>query len=83
MTENDKFEVRQAGALALDILQNRLHLPLKKGKVNREAIEDHIVIGLYSGQLTPVSQSVVDLAISSVQEMVDIQTNIERDDDEA
>lgn len=82
MTRQEKHEVRQAGALALDILTQRLHLPLEEGKVNRDKIEDNIVIGLYSGNLQPISQNVVELAIASVQDMVDIQAKTLRDDDE-
>lgn len=73
MTEQDKIEIRAAGALAIDILQNQLHLPLTDGKINVEQIEDQIVIGLYSGELQPVTEEIVDLAISSVQDMVDLQ----------
>lgn len=82
MTRQEKHEVRQAGALALDILSQRLHLPLEEGKVNRDKIEDNIVIGLYSGNLQPISQNVVELAIASVQDMVDIQAKTLGDDDE-
>lgn len=82
MTKQEKHEIRQAGALALDILSQRLHLPLDEGKVNRDKIEDNIVIGLYSGNLQPISQNVVELAIASVQDMVDIQAKTLRDNDE-
>jgi hypothetical protein len=82
MTKQEKYEVRQAGALALDILSQRLHLPLDNGKVNRNKIEDNIVIGLYSGNLQPISENIVELAIASVQDMVDMQAKTLRDNDE-
>ena len=72
MNEQDMLEVKKAGALALDILQNGLHLPLDNGKINEDKINDHIVIAMYSGDLGPITQGVIDLAMSSVQEMVDI-----------
>lgn len=72
MNKQDIHETKQAGALALDILQNQLHLPLNNGKINEDKINDHIVIAMYSGDLGPITQSVIDLAISSVQDMVDI-----------
>jgi|SaaInlV_100m_DNA_5_1039725.scaffolds.fasta_scaffold42166_4 hypothetical protein len=75
MDEEDEFVARQAGALAIDILDNRLHLPLNDGKINRDKIEDHIVIGLYSGKLMPITQEIVDLAVNGVQDMIDIQRN--------
>ena len=74
LSKKDLAEAKAAGALALDILQNRLHLPLDDdNKINIDLIEDQITIGLYSGELQPISQDVFDLAVSSVQEMVDIQ----------
>ena len=71
LNEYDKGIARQAGGLAFDIMRNKLHLPLVDGKVNLEKIEDEIVIGMYAGELGPLSQEVVDLAIGSVQDMVD------------
>jgi hypothetical protein len=76
MDNKDKLEIEQAGALALDILEQRLHLPMVDGMVNRERIEDKIVIGLYAGHLQPVSQAVVDLAVDAVQDMCDMQRGI-------
>lgn len=76
MNEQDQLEVKKAGALALDIIQNQLHLPLENGKINEEKIHDHIIIGMYSGDLGPITQSIIDLAMSSVQEMVDIHNKL-------
>lgn len=68
---------QEASALALDILQNRLHLPLDdEGKINIDLIEDQITIGLYRGDLRPMSQEVFDLAVATVQEMVDMETRV-------
>lgn len=72
MEDHDMIEARKAGALALDILQGGLHYPLEDGKVNVEQIHDHIIIGMYSGELGRISQNVIDLAIGTVQDMVDI-----------
>lgn len=72
MEDHDMIEARKAGALALDILQSGLHYPLEDGKVNVEQIHDHIIIGMYSGELCRISQNVIDLAIDTVQDMVDI-----------
>lgn len=72
MEDHDMIEARKAGALALDILQGRIHYPIENGKINVEQIYDHITIGMYSGELGPISQSTIDLAIETVQDMVDI-----------
>ena len=48
-----------------------MHLPLEDGKVNIDHIEDQITIGLMTGDLQPITQEIVDLAISTVQELVD------------
>lgn len=75
MTDHELFEARKAGALALDIIQSQLHLPLENGKINEDKIHDRIVIGMYSGDLKEISQNVIDMALSTVQEMVDINKN--------
>lgn len=72
MNEQDLLDTKKAGALALDIMQNQLHLPLENGKINEDKINDHIVIAMYSGDLGPITQKVIDLALSTVQDMVDI-----------
>ena len=53
------LEAAAAGGLALDILQNGLHLPLKDGKINRDKIEDQITIGLYSNDLPTLFVKVI------------------------
>ena len=68
---NIDYVTNAAGGLALDILQNGMHLPLEDGKVNIDHIEDQITIGLMTGDLQPITQEIVDLAISTVQELVD------------
>ena len=68
---NIDYVTNAAGGLALDILQNGMHLPLNNGKVNIDHIEDQITIGLMIGDLQPITQEIVDLAISTVQELVD------------
>lgn len=68
---NIDYVTNAAGGLALDILQNGMHLPLDNGKVNIDHIEDQITIGLMIGDLQPITQEIVDLAISTVQELVD------------
>lgn len=61
-----------AGQLAFDILRNEFHLPLVDGKANRENIEDQIVIGIYSGQLTSITQEIVDLAIETIEDLIKV-----------
>jgi hypothetical protein len=47
LSRQDLAVSKAAGALALDILQNRLHLPLDDNdKINIDIIEDQITIGL-------------------------------------
>lgn len=60
-----------AGNLAFDILRNRFHMPLVDGKANRDKIEEEITIALYSGELKPLTQEIVDLAISTVDDMIE------------
>jgi hypothetical protein len=56
--------------MAMDILLNKWHLPLKNGKVNRENIEDRMVIGIYNKDLEPMLQEEADLIIDLVDELV-------------
>jgi len=67
----DRAAASQSAALALDILQNKLHFPLVDGKINREKIDDQIVIGMYAGELGPLTQEIVDLACDSIQDLMD------------
>lgn len=65
-------EVKQAGALAFDILGNGFHHPISAdGLIDVDNIHDKIIIGLYAGWLGPVSQEVVDMAIETIQELID------------
>lgn len=66
------LESKIAGQLAFDILRNEFHLPINNGKVNRENIEEQIVIGIYSGQLLNLTQEIVDLAIETVEDTIKI-----------
>ena len=75
MTDQELFDARKAGALALDIIQGQLHLPLQNGKINEDRIHDHIVIAMYSGDIGEISQNIIDRALITVQEMVDISKN--------
>lgn len=56
-----------AGYMAFDILRFGYHLPLVDGKPNRELIEDAVTIGIMRNELVPVSQGTVDLAIETVE----------------
>ena len=67
-----KKDSQIAGQLAFDILRNEFHLPIVDGKVNRENIEDQIIIGMYSGQLTNVTQEIVNLAIETVEDLIKV-----------
>lgn len=66
------LESKIAGQLAFDILRNEFHLPINNGKVNRENIEEQIIIGIYSGQLLNLTQEIVDLAIETVEDTIKI-----------
>lgn len=64
-------DAQTAGQLAFDILHNRLHLPLVKGKANVDNIEEQITIGILSGELkTFVTQDILDLAIETVNDII-------------
>jgi hypothetical protein len=60
---------QRAGQLAFDILHNEFHLPIVDGKVNRENIENQIILGIYSGQLVGITQECVDLAIETIEDI--------------
>lgn len=63
--------------LALDILQNGFHLPITDGIVNKENIEDQIIIAMYKKELPPVTDRQLDMAIENVQMLVEEFKNIE------
>jgi hypothetical protein len=56
--------------LAFDILKNDFHKPLIDGKANIDAIEDAITVAIYAGDLGPVSQEEVLMAIDLVNDMI-------------
>ena len=62
-----KTDTELAGYMAFDILRFGYHLPLVDDKPNRELIEDAITIGIMRGELVPLSQGTVDLAIETVE----------------
>lgn len=61
--------------LAIDIMQNGFHLPIKNGKVNRDHIEDEIIIAMYKKELPPITDTQLEMAIDSVQELVNEYNN--------
>lgn len=62
---------QKAGRLAFDIMRSGFHLPLVDGKPNYEKIDDEITIAMYSGALGPVSKKVYELAMWTVEQMVE------------
>ena len=56
--------------LAFDILKNDFHKPLIDGKANIDAIEDAITVAIYAGDLGPISQGEVLMAIDLVNDMI-------------
>lgn len=71
-----RCDAQYAGVLAFDILRNDFHRPFVDGKANRDNIEEQITIGVLSGDLEPVTQDEVNLAIQLVDDL--IQTNREK-----
>ena len=63
---------QRAGRLAFDILRNEFHLPIVDGKPNRENIEEHITVGIYTGELVGIDQEVVDLAVSTIEDLIKV-----------
>lgn len=71
MSKSEDTVVVKAGALALDILQAGFHFPIEDGIINVENIHDNIISSIYSKELGPLDNEVIELAISSVQDLVD------------
>lgn len=63
--------------LAIDVLQNGFHLPIVDGKVNRDNIEDQIIIGMYKKELPPVTDKQLNMTVENVQMLVEEFKNIE------
>jgi hypothetical protein len=60
-----------AGRLAFDILQNGTYKPVDRyGKANRANIEDSIIIAMYSGDLMPLSDKIVNIAMDLVDDVL-------------
>lgn len=59
-----------AGILAFDILRNDFHRPFIDGKANQENIEEQVTIGILSGELEPVTEDEVKLAIDIINELI-------------
>lgn len=64
---------QRAGRLAFDILRNEFHLPMVNGKLNLENIEEQITIGIYTGELVGIDQEIVDLAVSTIEDIIKMQ----------
>lgn len=64
---------QRAGRLAFDILRNEFHLPMVNGKLNLENIEEQITIGIYTGELVGIDQDIVDLAVSTIEDIIKMQ----------
>ena len=56
--------------VVLHLIQHGHHMPIRKGKCNKETIEDQITIGLYSGQLPPMDQADVDWVCLLIDELI-------------
>ena len=57
--------------MIMHIRQEGHHLPLnKKGKVNREGIEDAITVGMYSKQVPALDQEDVDWICMLINDLV-------------
>lgn len=70
-----RCDAQYAGVLAFDILRNDFHRPFVNGKANRDNIEEQITIGVLSGDLEPVTQKEVDLAINLVDDLILMERN--------
>ena len=64
------MDTQYAAAIALDILRNGMHLPIVNGKVNRDNIEEELVMGILSKELGPMDQEFVNLIIESLEDLV-------------
>jgi len=68
------MDTQYAAAIALDILRNEMHLPIVNGKVNRDNIEEELVMGILSKELEPMDQEFVNLIIESLEDLVRMNT---------
>ena len=65
-----KTDSELAGILAVDILRYGYHMPVLDGKANRELIEEAVTIGIMRGELGPLSEGTVNLAIETVEALL-------------
>lgn len=63
---------QRAGELAFDILRNEFHLPIVDGKINIDNVEEQITLGIYTGDLVGITQEIVDLAVSTIEDLVKV-----------
>lgn len=60
----------ETGVIVFDVLRNDFHRPLVNGKCNRENIEEHIINGILSTQLPPMTVSDVDYVCDMIDDLL-------------
>lgn len=60
----------ETGTIVFDILRNDFHRPIVDGKCDRKNIEEHIVNGILSKQLPPMSVSDVDCVCDLIDDLI-------------
>lgn len=60
----------QHGMLVFDILERNIHQPIKKGKCNRDKIEEHVTVGILAGALPPMKQEDVNWVIRMIDTLI-------------
>jgi hypothetical protein len=63
---------KNSAQLSFDVMMNGFHLPIEDGKINRILIEDSIVEGIITGELTYyVDEEIAELAIALIEDQVE------------
>ena len=61
---------QELGILTFDVLRNDFHRPFVNGKCNRENIDEQIMIGILSGQLSSMNEADVKFVCDIIDDLI-------------
>jgi hypothetical protein len=65
-----RLSAEEHGEMVFTILYNDYHRPFKKGRANRNNIEEQITIGMYRGEIPACTQDDVDMVVALVNDLI-------------
>ncbi len=65
-----RLSAEEHGEMVFTILYNDYHRPFKKGKANRDNIEEAITVGMYKKEIPVCSQDDVDMVVALVNDLI-------------